>query len=161
MSSILNTIGGPVILVGHSYGGAVITTAASGNRNVKALVYVAAFAPDTPFDIDIAGTRGHWANQRDRFLPQKWVEDRLQAVSARQGVRSTGTTVFCLAETPLNDTTGPFANPPRGFGTSPSRWRCNRSRLRTSGGTFHRPYRTPHRRIWGERPRSIRCRSCR
>jgi pimeloyl-ACP methyl ester carboxylesterase len=35
-----------VILVGHSYGGAVITGAAVGNPKVKALVYVAAFAPD-------------------------------------------------------------------------------------------------------------------
>jgi pimeloyl-ACP methyl ester carboxylesterase len=37
---------GPMIVVGHSYGGAVITGAAAGNPNVKALVYVAAFAPD-------------------------------------------------------------------------------------------------------------------
>jgi pimeloyl-ACP methyl ester carboxylesterase len=36
----------PVVLVGHSYGGAVITGAAAGATNVKALVYVAAFAPD-------------------------------------------------------------------------------------------------------------------
>jgi alkanesulfonate monooxygenase SsuD/methylene tetrahydromethanopterin reductase-like flavin-dependent oxidoreductase (luciferase family) len=34
-------------MVGHSYGGAVITAAAAGNPNVKALVYVAAFAPDS------------------------------------------------------------------------------------------------------------------
>jgi pimeloyl-ACP methyl ester carboxylesterase len=37
---------GPVVVVGHSYGGVVITGAASGNPNVKALVYLAAFAPD-------------------------------------------------------------------------------------------------------------------
>lgn len=37
---------GPVVAVGHSYGGAVITGAATGNANVKALVYIAAFAPD-------------------------------------------------------------------------------------------------------------------
>jgi pimeloyl-ACP methyl ester carboxylesterase len=37
---------GPVVLVGHSYGGAVITVAATGSTNVKALVYIAAFAPD-------------------------------------------------------------------------------------------------------------------
>jgi pimeloyl-ACP methyl ester carboxylesterase len=36
---------GPVVLVGHSYGGAVITGAAAGNPNVRALVYIAAFAP--------------------------------------------------------------------------------------------------------------------
>jgi pimeloyl-ACP methyl ester carboxylesterase len=37
---------GPVIAVGHSYGGAVITGAAAGNPNIKALVYIAAFAPE-------------------------------------------------------------------------------------------------------------------
>jgi len=37
---------GPVVAVGHSYGGAVITGAAAGNANVKALVYIAAFAPE-------------------------------------------------------------------------------------------------------------------
>ena len=46
LSSILDTIPGPVVLVGHSYGGAVITDAATGHPNVKALVYIAAFAPD-------------------------------------------------------------------------------------------------------------------
>ncbi|MFI9560442.1 alpha/beta fold hydrolase [Nonomuraea endophytica] len=47
VSSVIKTIPGPVVLVGHSYGGAVITNAAAGNPNVKALVYVAAFALDS------------------------------------------------------------------------------------------------------------------
>jgi pimeloyl-ACP methyl ester carboxylesterase len=46
LASFLKTISGPIILVGHSYGGAVITNAATGNQNVKALVFVDAFAPD-------------------------------------------------------------------------------------------------------------------
>jgi pimeloyl-ACP methyl ester carboxylesterase len=46
VSGILKTIPGPVILVGHSYGGSVISNAAVGNDNVKALVFVAAFAPE-------------------------------------------------------------------------------------------------------------------
>src|SRR5215510_11597106 len=37
---------GPVVLVGHSYGGFVITNAATGGGDVRALVYVDAFAPD-------------------------------------------------------------------------------------------------------------------
>ncbi|HEY3219124.1 MAG TPA: alpha/beta hydrolase [Gemmatimonadales bacterium] len=37
---------GPVVVVAHSYGGAVISGAAAGNPNVKALVYIAALAPD-------------------------------------------------------------------------------------------------------------------
>jgi|SRR5579864_7636205 len=43
---VLRSQDGPVVLVGHSYGGAVITAAAAGDPKVKALVYVAAVAPD-------------------------------------------------------------------------------------------------------------------
>jgi pimeloyl-ACP methyl ester carboxylesterase len=46
LSSFLKTISGPIVLVAHSYGGFVITNAAMGNSNVKALVYVDAFMPD-------------------------------------------------------------------------------------------------------------------
>jgi pimeloyl-ACP methyl ester carboxylesterase len=46
VASLLRSITGPIVVVGHSYGGAVITNAAAGNANVKALVYIAAFAPD-------------------------------------------------------------------------------------------------------------------
>jgi len=44
--ALLATIQTPVVLVGHSYGGMVISNAANGQANVKALVYVAAFAPE-------------------------------------------------------------------------------------------------------------------
>jgi len=46
VASILTTIPGPIVLVAHSYGGAVITNAATGNPNVKALVYIDGFALD-------------------------------------------------------------------------------------------------------------------
>ncbi|AWB90916.1 alpha/beta fold hydrolase [Aeromicrobium chenweiae] len=46
LRGLLSTIKGPVILAGHSYGGDVITEAATGNKNVKGLVYIAGFAPD-------------------------------------------------------------------------------------------------------------------
>ena len=46
LASYLQTIPGPIVLVAHSYGGFVITNAATGNPNVKALVYIDAFAPD-------------------------------------------------------------------------------------------------------------------
>jgi pimeloyl-ACP methyl ester carboxylesterase len=46
VASVLNQIPGPVLLVGHSYGGAVISNAATMAKNVVGLVYVAAFAPD-------------------------------------------------------------------------------------------------------------------
>jgi pimeloyl-ACP methyl ester carboxylesterase len=46
IAAFLHSISGPIVLVGHSYGGAVITNAATGNPNVKALVFVDAFIPD-------------------------------------------------------------------------------------------------------------------
>jgi pimeloyl-ACP methyl ester carboxylesterase len=46
INSLLDQIPGPVLAVGHSYGGAVITNAATNANNVVGLVYVAAFAPD-------------------------------------------------------------------------------------------------------------------
>jgi pimeloyl-ACP methyl ester carboxylesterase len=46
IASFLRTIPGPIVLVAHSYGGFVITNAATGIDNVKALVYIDAFAPD-------------------------------------------------------------------------------------------------------------------
>lgn len=46
VGAMLNAIPGPVVAVGHSYGGAVITNAATNAGNVVGLVYVAAFAPD-------------------------------------------------------------------------------------------------------------------
>jgi pimeloyl-ACP methyl ester carboxylesterase len=46
VKSVFDQVPGPVLAVGHSYGGAVITNAATGASNVVGLVYVAAFAPD-------------------------------------------------------------------------------------------------------------------
>ena len=46
VGAVLSQIDGPVVAVGHSYGGAVITNAATDAKNVVGLVYVAAFAPD-------------------------------------------------------------------------------------------------------------------
>ena len=46
VASVIDSVAGPVILVGHSYGGSVISQAAAGKPNVKALVYVSAFVPE-------------------------------------------------------------------------------------------------------------------
>ena len=45
-ADFLQTISGPIVRIGHSYGGAVITNAEVGNRNPKALVFIYAFVPD-------------------------------------------------------------------------------------------------------------------
>lgn len=46
IAALVNSIDGPVLLVGHSYGGEVISEAASQASNVRGLVFVAGFAPD-------------------------------------------------------------------------------------------------------------------
>jgi pimeloyl-ACP methyl ester carboxylesterase len=58
MRAVLAEIEGPIVLVGHSYGGVVITNAATGNPNVKALVYIAAFAPDESDTVESLGKLG-------------------------------------------------------------------------------------------------------
>lgn len=55
---LLATVDAPVVLVGHSYGGAVITNAANGSANVKALVYIAAFGPDEGESLDSLSKQG-------------------------------------------------------------------------------------------------------
>ena len=52
------TIDGPVVLVGHSYGGCVITNASAGLPNAQALVYIAAYAPDEGETLADAGSLG-------------------------------------------------------------------------------------------------------
>src|SRR4029434_8928439 len=49
LAAFLVSVPGPIVLVGHSYGGAVVTNAATGNDNVKALGYV---ARSLPADVD-------------------------------------------------------------------------------------------------------------
>lgn len=46
IASVLESVKGPIVLAGHSYGGAVISSAAAGNSHVKSLVYVSALMPD-------------------------------------------------------------------------------------------------------------------
>lgn len=74
LRTYLGAITGPIVLVGHSYGGAVITDAATGNDNVKALVYLDAFAPQTGENVlQLAGATSALANpdptQVFKFVP--------------------------------------------------------------------------------------------
>jgi pimeloyl-ACP methyl ester carboxylesterase len=46
VAALLESIEGPIVMVGHSYGGAVISNAATGNDQVKALVYINGWVPD-------------------------------------------------------------------------------------------------------------------
>ncbi|RSN15502.1 alpha/beta hydrolase [Nonomuraea sp. WAC 01424] len=58
LRQFLTAVEGPVVLVGHSHGGAVIGNGATGIPNVKALVYVAAHAPEQGESVAAADTLG-------------------------------------------------------------------------------------------------------
>jgi pimeloyl-ACP methyl ester carboxylesterase len=75
VADLLRSVEGPIILVGHSYGGAVISNAALGNNNVKALVFVAGFAPDAGENI------GTLSGQ----FPGSTLGDTLQPVTLANG----------------------------------------------------------------------------
>ena len=72
---VIAGIGGRVLLVGHSYGGSVITEAAADNESVVGLVYVAAFAPD----------HGESALQLSMQFPGSSLGDALVAYPVRTG----------------------------------------------------------------------------
>jgi pimeloyl-ACP methyl ester carboxylesterase len=65
--SVIDGVEGPVVVVGHSYGGAVITGAAAGSLNVRALVYIAAFAPDA--NEPIGELNGKYPSESGGALP--------------------------------------------------------------------------------------------
>lgn len=75
LSAVLGSIDGPVVLAGHSYGGAVMTNAVSAAPNVRALVYVAGFAPDTGENIGALSAR----------LPGSTLGDSVYAVPLADG----------------------------------------------------------------------------
>jgi pimeloyl-ACP methyl ester carboxylesterase len=59
LASYLKSISGPIVLVAHSYGGFVATNAATGNANIKALVYIDAFMPHRGETAGELVARGH------------------------------------------------------------------------------------------------------
>jgi pimeloyl-ACP methyl ester carboxylesterase len=70
--SVLKTIDGPIVLVGHSYGGAVITNAAVGVPQVKALVYIAGFAPDQGESLVQLVTKNPGSDIGKNVIPRKY-----------------------------------------------------------------------------------------
>ena len=88
VSDLVRTIDGPVVLVGHSYGGAVITNVAADAGQITGLVYVAAFAPEP----------GESANALAQRFPGSTLGDALRPV-----LRSDGTTDLYIAADLFHD----------------------------------------------------------
>src|SRR3954453_6073310 len=71
LADLLRTLTGPITLVGHSYGGAVISAAATGNDQVKALVYFNGWMPDEDESIQqlLEGVEGSLVGPAIRPVP--------------------------------------------------------------------------------------------
>ena len=75
LASVLEQTPGPIIAVGHSYGGAVISNAATGNDNVVGLVFVAAFAPDEGENLGEAGAQSKDSVLGTALVPRQYPTD--------------------------------------------------------------------------------------
>src|SRR5215211_6169083 len=144
---------GPVVLVGHSYGGMVITDAAAGCGNVEHLIYVTSVMPESGETMaSVAGSRepGPWMDPRPEdgmmglkteFLPEAFMHDCDEATVAEALERVTRQPLVVLP-VPL----------PRGMEMSASTGRAGRSlRVASPFGilAFGHPARdvTPHLRV--------------
>ncbi|MEU6422474.1 alpha/beta fold hydrolase [Streptomyces spiralis] len=84
LKDVLAGIDGPIVLAGHSYGGSVISNAATGNKNVKALVYLAAFLPE----------KGESAVDLSGRFPGSTLGDALRPVPFTNADGSQGTDLY-------------------------------------------------------------------
>ncbi|MFH9044254.1 alpha/beta fold hydrolase [Streptomyces sp. NPDC017966] len=103
LKDVLAGIEGPIVLAGHSYGGSVISNAATGDKNVKALVYLAAFLPE----------KGESAVDLSGRFPGSTLGDALRPVPVTNADGSRGTDLYIqndkfrhqfAADVPRNET---------------------------------------------------------
>ncbi|MET8408308.1 alpha/beta hydrolase [Streptomyces sp. NPDC005195] len=88
LNSLLKSIKGPIVLVGHSYGGEVISQAAEGVDQVKALVYVNAIMPD----------KGESFSSLSAKFPPTKITGSFRQVPFRNGDGSAGTDVYIRSD---------------------------------------------------------------
>jgi pimeloyl-ACP methyl ester carboxylesterase len=110
--AVLEEEGGPVVLVGHSYGGMVITDAAADCGNVEHLVYVTSMMPELGETMaSVAGSRepGPWMDPRPEdgmmgvkteFLPETFMQDCDEATVAEAIERVTRQPLVIFGQTP-------------------------------------------------------------
>jgi pimeloyl-ACP methyl ester carboxylesterase len=91
VSDVVRSLEGPVVLVGHSYGGAVVTNVAADAGDITGLVYVCAFAPDS----------GESANELAAKFPGSTLGD-----AVRPTPRRNGTTDLSIAQDLFHDQFG-------------------------------------------------------
>ena len=112
IEALLKTIKGPIVLVGHSYGGVLITNAARGSESVEALVFVGAFAPEAGESAAELSTKfpGGQLNEAvsPAFLPDGGIDlyiraDRFHAVFAAD-VNQARARIMATSQRPVTQT---------------------------------------------------------
>ena len=102
---LIESMDGPVLLVGHSYGGVVITETAHKCPNVVGLVYIAAFAPEVGESITILASLGAPPAGAAAVRPDKygtlWIDRSLFADNFCQDVQKDEALVMAAAQKPL------------------------------------------------------------
>ncbi len=97
-------IGGPVTLVCHSYGGAVITNAAYNNPNVTGLVYIAAFAPDEGQSLSTFVDPANFP--KELFMPDSggfiYLNPAIMRENFAQDVDPSEADIMAIAQKPFN-----------------------------------------------------------
>jgi pimeloyl-ACP methyl ester carboxylesterase len=100
----IDLVGKPVTLVGHSYGGAVITNAAYNNPNVTGLVYIAAFAPDEGQSLSTFVSPAKFP--KELFMTDSggflYLNPKLFRESFAQDVNSSEADIMAIAQKPFN-----------------------------------------------------------
>jgi len=96
---------GPVILVGHSYGGAVITEAAGKTGNVAGLVYIAAFAPDEGESLgelskQFGAPQGNSAIRPDKY-GSLWLDKEMFAAAFCQDADKSESDIMAAVQKPI------------------------------------------------------------
>ncbi|MFI9004547.1 alpha/beta fold hydrolase [Streptomyces sp. NPDC053541] len=97
-ASVLKSIKGPIVLVGHSYGGAVISSAAAGNPNVKALVAEAAAWKSIPSWFLVARQDKDTAPDLERFEAERAGSRTVEIDSSHVAMMSHPETVVGLID---------------------------------------------------------------
>jgi pimeloyl-ACP methyl ester carboxylesterase len=126
VAAVLSNIKGPIVLVGHSYGGSVITNAACGHRNVKALVYIDGTAPDSGESASMLSSRFPGGTLgpalappiplpdggKDLYILQDRYREQFAADVPEAEAKLMFATQRPVTEAALNEPSGPPASPP-------------------------------------------------
>jgi len=128
VASIFEAVEGPIVAVGHSYGGTVITNAVRDNENVEALVYVAGYAPEEGESaLELSGrfpgsTLGDtlWTVPLSDGSTDLYIQQEKYHGQFAEDVPAEQTTLMAVGQRPLRDVAANEASGPPAWKSIPS-----------------------------------------